>query len=210
MRSPSTFFLVALVWLAAASPSRATYIPWKYSWDNQPSAIHVDTPGTGIITLSDEPLRDAANTTNIVATNLQVFSTADPDHKEKVTNKGYTLTLFLLDDQSGKFGKMMFTGLLNGQISRLTSDLDNVFTGQKVQQLILGTHVFTVEMRTYTAPSPPNVKNEGAIGARAEVRVESISKTPEPSSLVLVGVGSTLGFAAWWRRRLLRGKGAQT
>jgi hypothetical protein len=204
MRSRCTsFWCVALVWLTAPAPAAASFIPWKYSWDNQPSVIYTESPGKGTVTLTNESLTNGADTSNIVATNLTVLSGASPDHPERVKNQSYSLTLFLLDEQSGKSTSLTFTGILDGTISSRTANLSNTFTGLIEQQVVLGQNVYTVRLTTYVAPPPPKAVNQGAIG----VQVEAIRKVPEPSSLVLVGVGATLSFGAWWRRRLLRGRG---
>src|SRR5207253_3237971 len=95
------------------------------------------------ITLTDEQLTKAAGSSDIVATNLNVFSNANPNHPATFTNKGYTLTLFLLDVQSGKSGTLSFTGLFNGDVSSDSSDIDNTFTGLTTQTLELGQHLYT-------------------------------------------------------------------
>src|SRR4051812_27635213 len=103
MRHAPVLTLAAYVaLLAAAPPARAAYVPWKYNWSRNPDTIYSDTSATSYVTLTDEPLRKAAGSSDIVATNLHVFSDADPNTPATFTNKSYTLTLFLLDVDSNK------------------------------------------------------------------------------------------------------------
>src|SRR5438270_9561737 len=126
MRNAPAVFLAAAGWLFVTTTSaQAAYIPWKYNWSRNPGTIYSDTSNTSYVTLTDEKLTKAAGSSDIVATNLNIFSDADPDHPATFTNKTYTLTLFLLDVQSGKSGTLSFTGFLEGDISEFSSNIDN-------------------------------------------------------------------------------------
>jgi hypothetical protein len=144
----------------------------------------------------------AANETDVVATNLRPVSDADPENPATFTDKGYTLTLFLLDVQSGASGTMDFTGLLNGTISEFTAMVRNQFTGQTTQQLILGDNLYEVSIGPYTPPGPPEASNLGSIGAHARVTVTALHKTPEPSTLLLALLGGPIVGYRVWRRRV--------
>jgi hypothetical protein len=203
MRYAPALLPAVLVWLIApATPARAAFIPWKYDWSRNPPIIYSDTSKTSYVTLSDEKLTKAAGSSDIVATNLFAFSDADPNHPATFTNKGYTLTLFLLDVQSGQSGTLNFTGLLNGDVSEFSSNVNNTFTGQTTQTLVLGQHLYTVKLPYYTPPGPPGSTNAGSIAAHATVQVTDIQKTPEPASIVLVLCGLPgLGYHCWRKRR---------
>lgn len=195
--------LVTLSWLLLPSASaRGDFIRWKYNWSRSPDKVYSDTSNTSYISLTDEQLRTAAGSSDIVATNLKVTSDADPENPATFTNKAYTLTLFLLDIDSNKSGKLDFTGLLNGTVSAMSSNLENAFTGQTIQTLVLGDNLYTVTIGPYTPPGPPGSNNSGAIAAHANVRVTQIHKTPEPSTILLVLSGVPLmGYRAWRRKR---------
>src|SRR5947209_4636682 len=92
------------VLLLLAPAARADFIPWQYNWSRSPSVINADAPGTGYITLTDEPLKGAAGNSDIVATNLKTFSTAPTDKPDTFTNAKYSLSLTLIDTNSGKSG----------------------------------------------------------------------------------------------------------
>jgi len=202
MRLFTALLSAALVWLfAPTSVARAEFIPWKYNWTRNPSVISADAPGTGLISLTDETLHSASGDSDVVATNLKVFSTAPPSSPDTYTNKAYTLTLFLLDTTSGQSGTLSFGGLLNGTASSLNSHIRNTFTGETTKELILGQTHFTVTIGPFTPPGPPESSNKGAISAFAQVTVTNIQKTPEPSTLVLACIGLPFAGYGLWRRR---------
>jgi hypothetical protein len=203
MRPTSVLSAAVIVWLLAPGPARAAFIKWKYAWAGDPSIVYSDASKTSYLTLTEQPgLSDASGSTDIVATNLKTFSDADPDHQATFTDKPYTLTLYILDVQSGQSGTLQFGGLLNGVVSAFSADVKNQFTGATSGSLLLGTSFYQVQMTTYTPPGPPGEDAQGAIGAHAQVTVTQILKTPEPSSLLLALLGSPLvGYRAWRRRR---------
>src|SRR5204862_3058902 len=68
--SPLTLAGVALTFLLVGhQTARADFIPWNYNWSRSPSEIHADAPGTGHIALTDESLKTAVGSSDIVATN---------------------------------------------------------------------------------------------------------------------------------------------
>ncbi|MBI1917154.1 MAG: PEP-CTERM sorting domain-containing protein [Planctomycetes bacterium] len=205
MRHAAVFLWAAFVWLLApAAAVRAEFIPWQYNWSRSPAIVPADAPGTGYIKLTDESLHSASGDSDIVATNLNVVSTAPPNHPDVFTNKPYTLTLFLLDTTSSHSGTLAFTGELSGTASSLSSHIRTTFTGDTTQELILGQSRFTVTIGPFTPPGPPDSSNKGAISAFAQVSVTNIQKTPEPSTLLLACIGVSCAGCGVWRRRRAR------
>jgi hypothetical protein len=199
--SPVTLLGVALsIVLASASSARADLIPWMYNWSRSPAQINADAPGTGHISLSDEPSHFAVGNSNVVATNLRTYSTAAPDKPDVFTHKSYNLILHLVDVQSSTPGTLTFTGEVNGTLSSLSSNLTNTFTGPTTQSIILGTNKYTVTLPTFSQPGPPGSINVGSISVTVSpLTVESL---PEPGTLALAGLGvALLGLARRFRRR---------
>jgi hypothetical protein len=58
-----------------------------------------------------------------------------------------------------------------------------------------------VTANSYVPPSIPNAFNTGALGAHVDVRGGNV---PEPSSLLLCGLGAAGCAAAGWRKRSRR------
>jgi hypothetical protein len=192
--------LLVLLWAAAAG--RADLIHWTYNWSASPANIFADSPGTGYIHLTDEPGNSAAGSSDVVATNLQVHSTATVARPAVFTNKSYTLGLSLTDTASGASGTLAFTGVLSGTATAGSANITNTFTGITVQTLQLGSNVYTVTMGPYTPPGPPDQANSGSIGAHALVVIHHL---PEPGGLLLGGIGLSLLVLVWVFRCAMRG-----
>jgi hypothetical protein len=184
--------------LAVTTAGRADPISWSYSWSNSPTQINADTPGGGYLTLSNETTKTAVGDSDVVATNIQGHSSATGGQVDTFTHKTYTLGLTLTDQASGVSGNLNFTGELNGTLTATSSLITNTFTGLTTQSLVLGDNLYTVTVDSYTAPGPPGSANAGSIGAVATV---SIFHLPEPSTLVLSGLGACFLALAARRRR---------
>lgn len=207
--SPLTLGTVALALALATAPeARADLIPWMYAWTaspgptTTPDRINADAPGTGYITLTDEPLRTAVGESDIVATNLRAHSTAPANAPDRFTNAGYNLGLYLYDIESGQDTTLMFTGVLNGTISAGSSNIKNTFTGITAYSVVLGSNRYDVSITAYTPPSIPGASNPGSIGAHADVIVSPVlAQVPEPATLALAGLGVGVLAVARLRRR---------
>jgi hypothetical protein len=202
MRCSTAAFGAALAFLTVVSPSaRADLIPWAYSWSNSPDVVHANSPGTGYITLTDESLKDAVGDSDIVATNLHVFSTAPDTNPDRFTAKAYTLTLQLVDTSSGASGTFVFTGQFDGTLTATSANIKNTFTGTLTQSLVLGGNLYTVTMGSYTSPGPPGESNSGSISAHALVSVQPAAFVlPEPSGFLLAGTAVPCVGLLLWRR----------
>jgi hypothetical protein len=208
MRRFSAFLCgAAAVLLLGPAGARADFANWSYNWNpTPPSGDYMATTGVGKFNLSNEPAGSATGNSDIVASNVKVYSTENPKKPAVFTNVAYSLTLFLLDEGSGKSGTLTFTGALSGTVSMKSSKLTNVFTGLVKQSILLGSHVYTVTMNAYSPPGPPTASKLGSIGASVTVEGRDggppSNGTPEPSTMVLAGLGlSFLGAASWRKRR---------
>jgi hypothetical protein len=223
----STLLLTAAIALLVSlgHSARADQIAWTYSWQRDPVSIAADTPGTGGVSLTNESLpKNAAGNSDIVATNLRAFSSALPDAPDKlVTGGAYTLSLTLTDSASGSSGTLTFTGKLSGTFSASNANITNVFDSPTTQSLKLGDNTYNVVIGPYSPPGPPSATNAGSIAAHVTVNGGvtnggggdnggggnngggTVQDVPEPSTMLLAGLGlSFLGGAAWRKRRLLK------
>jgi PEP-CTERM motif len=196
--------IALLALLAGAAAVRADPIQWSYNWSSSPGIVYSDNSQTSYITLtSGQILQSAAGDSDIVATNLRTFSNAPPATPATFTAKVYTLNLLLQDQQSGQSGTLTFSGQFDGTLSELSSNIQNTFTGPTTQTLFLGNNVYTATIGPYSPPGPTNSTNAGSISAFAQVTVSTIiiQDVPEPSSFLLVLLGTPLAGLALWRRR---------
>ena len=200
-----SFLSAPLAALLLAGGARAEFIAWSYNWTPTVSAVPADSPGTGKVLLTNEPAGAAVNSSDIVASDIRTVSSAPYNNPDHFTNTPYGLTLTLTDKASHDSGTVTFTGVFNGTLTALSSNITNTFTGPRVQVLQLGGNVYTISMGTYSPPPPPGAVNAGAISAYAQVTVQSgttgVLQLPEPSALALAGLGLSLGGGAFWRRK---------
>jgi hypothetical protein len=204
IRRPATLGGATLAFLLiAGSPLQANLIHWSYSWSRSPSVVTADSPGTGSVSLTDESeLRSVVGDSNIVATNLRTHSDATPLNPDRFTNKSYSLALLLRDEASTQTGTVTFTGQLDGTLTAGSANLDNTFTGETTQIIVLGTTRFEVTIGPFASPGPPGTTNVGSISAQAQVRVAAILQIPEPGTWVLASLGAAvLGLGGWYRSR---------
>jgi hypothetical protein len=197
--------LAVAVVLLGTTTTRADLISWGYNW--APVATSV-TAGTGYVSFTNELPNTAQGNSNIVATNLGVFSMANPGTPDTFAASGandgeYTLKINLTDPATSATGTLMFTGQLQGSFSQFSANITNTFTGLTTQSIDLGDTHFVVTMDSYTPPGPPGSVNHGSIAAFVEVSPrDHLAGVPEPSTMALAGIGVGLaGLAAWRRRR---------
>jgi hypothetical protein len=161
-------------------------------------------PGTASLFLLDpQPNQAATGSAHIVGTQPGLLTSADPATPDRFTDRAYTMNLTLTDSASGAQGLVTFTGLLNGTASTAGASIQNTFTGETTKVLTMGGHTFTVAFDSFT---PPTLTTNGAFGADVTVSDAQppsgppSAQTPEPSAIVLAGLGLTAVGAASARK----------
>ena len=202
--APATLGGAALLWLLTFGGfARADLIQWSYNWSRSPANVMADSPGTGYISLTDETPQNAVGNSDIVATNIQAHSTASAADPDVFTNAPFTLSLYLLDKESGSNSTLKFIGVFNGTLTDLSSNIQATFTGPTTETAILGTDVYTVTVGAFTPPGPTGSTTSGSIGAHSVVSVEVIVQdVPEPATFTMAGLALPLLGLVGWRRRM--------
>jgi hypothetical protein len=205
-----TTLSATLAW--GTSQAKADFVPWSYNWE--PSALAVKAAGaaTGGLSMTDEPLKHADGTSDVVVTNIRAFSSAARGTPDVINHAPVAFTLLLKDELSNQTATLKFTGFFNGTISATSSNVQFTPTAPLTETVKLGGHTYTVNLGNYAPPGPPAASNAGSISAN--VGVDEFTHgggggppphAPEPSTLLLSCLGlSSIGLAAWRKRHALR------
>jgi len=208
---------LALLLVAGAGAQAANMPPGQVIWEYNFTPV-TPSPGAPVLYASDSVDSNAGITfTNdvtrtaigpsksIVASNLKTFA---PDEGTfNFTNGAWKLSMVLShsDDNGAHTKTVYFEGKVTGDFSRGHSDLENASVGPTTQTVTLGNYDFTVMLMPVILPGPGNQGIQGSIGASVEIKAAGDpdpSTTPEPSTMLLSGLGLTfLGASAWRRKR---------
>src|SRR5262249_46384705 len=189
--------------LIAAATGRAEPI-WSFSWSASPDVVTSDD-GSGQVRLlpgSGDPITGSGTSgPRILAAKLDAVGPASGT--ATFTNQGYGLTMHLTDAASHTSGDLTFGGAFSGTLGS-TFALTNTFKSPITQSIALGDNVYNATIGLYVPPLPGK---PGSIAANVVVTASGQSSppannVPEPTSLVLCGLGlAALGGKCWWRRR---------
>jgi hypothetical protein len=219
-------FASTLGWLlfagshAHADPTPAPNAAWTYNFSPQMVNNQVLASDTlSGVNFTNEPTKSATGSSDVVVTNLKVFSNS-PSPIGFGTGGKYATNLVITDSASGASAAYTFSGQLGGSLSGTSANVTNsilggtvtvngktvAFTGSTAPIISLGGFNYEVALppTSYTPPSPPNASNAGSIGAHVTVTTGTVVPTtvPEPSTLLLSGLGlSFVGIATWRKRR---------
>jgi len=210
-------WIAATAALLLAGAAHAAPPTWSYNWTPSTTTVHTDdSPNTSYLKLTDQLVNNTAQTfsTDITATNITVVSDAPAGFPDEFITKGdVSFNLKIFDGAS--VGNFTFKGTFNTQDPLNPStvaigDANVKFTNQSAgpQTLQIGAHQYTVSFVSYTPPPPQGTKDSlgnvvsGAIAYHVTVRDLNIQKAPEPSSMILAGLGASfMGLGAWRKRR---------
>jgi hypothetical protein len=206
---------IALAWLFAAGPSvRADMISpdsvsWTFNFTPSATSIFADGNPNAGVTLTNEPTKNARGSSDIVATNLRVFSSSPADSPDHFINNGaYTVTLVISTMNNGQMltGQAVFNDKLGGTFSVDNANVTSTISPKTPQMatIVLGNVTFTATLDKYSPPGPQSASNAGSISAHVDVSPTlGVATVPEPSTMLLSCLGlSFLGGAAWRKRRL--------
>lgn len=214
MKRFAVAWLTGAVALLLAAPAMAAPVPWKYNWTPSTKKVEADTNGlTSFLELTDEPgvILNTDNT-DIIATNINGKSDAPagfPDEFKTKGNVSFTLTIQDLGSPGQPSANFLFTGTFNTQdpldpsiIAEESSSVKYTPTGDQSITKVIGNNEYTVQFVSYTPPPPEGSINKGSIAYHVRVRQLDIQKAPEPSTMLLGGLGASfMGFGAWRKRR---------
>jgi hypothetical protein len=213
----ATCAAAALVFVGAGRVA-ADPISYGYSWNVNSSV----SAGAGSVTFSNGDNSTSNGSTNTVAAYLKTMSTASMSSPDIVSGS-YTaaITLTDLNTAGHPSATLTFTGMLNGTLTAQTSVTSTSITGvsdgmgfhagQTFDAVLVGSTLFDVSFAGYAPPGSPKAGTQGALSFNISASLASPGgdphptgggSTPEPSTMLLGGIGAALsGLAAWRRRR---------
>jgi hypothetical protein len=205
---------------AHADPTPAPNAQWSYNFSPQLTNNQVLVAG-GLsgVNFTNEPTKTAQGSSDVVVTNLKAFSNSTSQIGFG-SGGNYSIGLVLTDAASGSSANFVFNGKLGGNLSGTNANVTNTFlggsvtmngqtanfTGTSAPTISLGGFNYAVALTGYVPPGPPNASNAGSMSAHVIVTNGSTiipaTVAPEPSALVLSGLGlSFAGLTAWRKRR---------
>jgi hypothetical protein len=196
----------ALVLCLGAGTAKADTLPpqWSFQWTpNATFKVFADKSTTDYIQATPQPANTFFGDATIPAFQLTTAtaSTTTIKNPSTFTNAGFSVSLTLFDQASGKSATLPFSGVFNGQLWNTQANLRFTPTSG-TQSVKIGGNTYTVKLDVAN-PGGPNSGVFGAITGSAQVNV--VSQSPEPSALALAGLGlGGLGCAGWLRRRARR------
>ncbi|HEY7426762.1 MAG TPA: hypothetical protein VH682_21175 [Gemmataceae bacterium] len=210
---------------AAASQARADYMNWTYSTD--PSvpgiAVNAQSPSGGAtVQLTDFTNGSAGAKIPIIAYTTNTSSTTPITFDPHTAT--YSLPLTFTDSTTHDSGTLTFSGSIGGTLSASQSTLVNTLSPSS-SSLTLDGHVYTVSIPSVTLgppsspqqnilanvtvsngptnppPPPPQPPTNPGGNSGGSNPGGGVQGAPEPTSLVLGGLGwSLLGAGCWWKR----------
>jgi hypothetical protein len=167
---------------------------WNYAVASTPSSIQ---PSEASVVATGQHGMEVGSA-NVIGSNLWTFTNSSTPTQIGPTD--VKETVFIRDDASGQSGSLTFNTTLTGMVSKDGAWLGVVPNGPTTQQLHLGHYFYTVTIDPFQAPADPS-----SFGGHVAFDIK-VHHNPEPSSLILAGLG--LSFAGFVHRRQRRKKAA--
>ncbi|MCC6420430.1 MAG: hypothetical protein IT429_19510 [Gemmataceae bacterium] len=189
--------MLAALLLLAPAPVLAEPL-WLYSWSGSSTFVASDDGVSGnvsLIPVAAGPFSGSVD--DALAVQLQTAGLPDA----VFTNQPYTLKMQLTDMTSATSQDLTFAGTLSGTLNNLTT----AFANQTATAAFGGNH-YTVTVGGFVPPPEPGKLGSVVADVIATGNSPPVSNVPEPTGLVLAGLGlSVLGAQRWMMRRRNRG-----
>lgn len=198
-----TIFGVATL-LGMAAPAHAGVL-WSADWTAPKPNVISDTGNNQLLLAAGPHFDGNGNASNFLAGQFTV-QTPFKGATDGWTSQNYSLQMLLTDKASHATKTLLFAGGLSGTATGSSSAITNEFVANKTSyDFTLGGHHYKVTLGPYVANGTGT--NVGLVDAQVSVDGSTSpppNETPEPSTLVLMGLGCCSAAAAAWRKRTSR------
>ncbi len=209
MKRAAVLCLAAACFLWAGSPAHAGLITsgesttptfWSYKFSLNPQATWIGNENHGGAIFMPSGYEQAKITapgiSSDISSKILSWTNATASDPLVVSNKPFTIDL-KIRDESGATHDFIFKGTLNGDLWKGGSTLTPTFSTPLTESYLVGDFTYQVSFKSF--------KSDWSNG---EFRVSSFNfsvdhHNPEPSSLVLAGIGAPLFGMVLRRRRHL-------
>jgi hypothetical protein len=203
--------ILALGFLLGGGAAQAGFLNYSYHWSISPSPVLASGTGTVAMALGRGGIGRSRDLAMAVTTSSSA-SASHPDH----FYKNFYLTMHLTDRANHRSGNLTFHGTVTGTLSAHSAHLLERFS-TPLEHIRLGNHVYYVRLPSAFWLAPPGSPHVPTIYATvwdppvspasaAPIHTASVptgaGAAPEPSTLVLAGLGAGLVAAVCiWRYR---------
>jgi hypothetical protein len=232
-RFTSIAYFAAIIGVAfPGAELKAEPTHWSYETGSLPNPVPPSNPlpnamsGNAGIVFDGVVVSDVTGSQTVRMFNL--FTAGGGLNPLIFTSQSFKPSITITDTASHTQGTLFFSGLFNGTADPNTqvSSVAATFLSPTAQSMIVGTNKYTVTIGPYHpltwnsfglnpgafGSNPGDGEFDGSIDAQVNVSpAGSPAATPEPSCLVLAGLGLlTVAGAAWRKRRGKTGAALET
>jgi hypothetical protein len=185
-----------------ATAARADQIGYGYDFQT-PAPVTGDDGNLGAVSFATTNPGHASGHALLTAASLAVVTAAPLNNPDTFSGQTYNVAIDLTDDASGKTGSLNFIGKLFGSLTPVDANITTSFD-PPTKTLVLGNDKYTVTLGPLVQPDGNNPTVVGTLMATVDVQavglpvVEPAAQAPEPSALLLAGLGVAAALA---RRR---------
>jgi hypothetical protein len=180
--------------------SSSNEFSWSYKFAPGPNPMHTYLQGgnfTSVLVPGDLQTTNMLTTSGSpthISSSVWTDSQATPSAPQRVHDLPFTLRLKLTDNASGDSRWITFRGWLNGNVWDGGSTLSPTIRGSLIRTVDINHHLYTVQLTSFSSPT-------GNLQPGFFHFNVTVAHNPEPSSLVLAGIGVPLLGGVTWRRR---------
>ncbi|HEY7310705.1 MAG TPA: hypothetical protein VH643_15180 [Gemmataceae bacterium] len=206
--------MLVLGFLLGGGAAQAGFLNYSYHWSISPAPVLASGTGTVAMALGRGGIGGSRDLAMAVTTSSSA-SARRPDHFYKT----FSLTMHLTDRAEHLSGNLTFHGTVIGTLSSHSAYLIERFS-TPLESIRLGNHIYHVRLPSAIWLAPPGSSHVPTIyatvwdplvspqplGASTSIHTSSVpggaGSAPEPSALVLAGLGAALAVAVGvWRCR---------